>query len=65
MRAWVVVAEHPYYAITTAAGAFAFDNLPPGQYTLRIWQEKLGLTSRAVTVSGDGATAVTVELRQP
>lgn len=63
MRTWVVVAEHPYYAITSATGAFAFENLPPGQYTLLIWQEKLGITSRDVTVTGDGATAVSVELR--
>ena len=64
MRAWVVVAEHPYYAVTDTGGAFTFDNLPAGQYTLQIWQEKLGVTSRPVTVSGDAPTAVTVELRQ-
>ena len=30
MMAWVVVAAHPYYAVTGADGQFAFDNLPPG-----------------------------------
>ena len=31
MVGWVVVAAHPYYAITGADGQFSFDNLPPGQ----------------------------------
>ena len=42
MSAWVVVAAHPYYAITKADGQFDFDNLPPGQYRLKVWQERLG-----------------------
>ena len=42
MVGWVVVAAHPYYAITGADGQFAFDNLPPGQYKLQIWHERLG-----------------------
>ena len=28
MVGWVVVAAHPFYAITGADGQFAFDNLP-------------------------------------
>ena len=61
MRAWVVVAEHPYYAITDAQGRVRFDNLPAGSYTLQFWHERLGTASRAVTVT-DGTSAVTVEL---
>src|SRR5207249_8351497 len=30
MRAWVVVAEHPFYAVTEASGEFVIDNVPPG-----------------------------------
>src|SRR5262245_53695751 len=30
MRAWVVVAEHPYYAVTNERGEFALENVPPG-----------------------------------
>jgi plastocyanin len=33
MRAWVVVAEHPFYALTNDKGAFTLDNVPPGTYT--------------------------------
>ena len=62
MRAWVVVADHPFYALTNEAGEFELPTLPPGRYTLQIWQETLGITSRVVTVGAEGAR-VTVELK--
>jgi len=62
MRAWVVVADHPFYALTNEAGEFALANVPAGKYTLQIWQESLGTTAREVVV-GDQDTRVTVELK--
>lgn len=62
MRAWVVVADHPFYALTNDAGEFELPRVPPGKYTLQIWQESLGITSRDVSVGADGGR-VTVELR--
>lgn len=64
MRAWVVVADHPFYALTNEAGEFALPNVPPGKYTLQIWQETLGITSREVSVGAEEAR-VTVELKAP
>jgi plastocyanin len=62
MRAWVVVAEHPFYAVTGANGEFVLDNVPPGKYTLKIWQEALGTVTREVTVGDKDTTGVTVEM---
>jgi len=64
MRAWVVVADHPYYALSNDAGEFVLANVPPGKYVLQIWQETLGIMSRDVTVGTDDAR-VTVELKAP
>lgn len=61
MRAWVVVAEHPFYALTNDQGAFVLENVPPGKYTLQVWHESLGTVKKDVTVT-DGITAVTVEM---
>lgn len=65
MQAWVVVAAHPYYALTGADGRFAFDNLPPGQYKLQVWHERLGTVPASVTVSDRQTAAVTIEMKQP
>jgi plastocyanin len=63
MRSWVVVAGHPFYALTNDAGVFAIPNVPPGKYTLKTWQESLGTTSREVTVGPQGA-ALTIDIKE-
>jgi len=60
----VVVADHPFYALTGEAGEFELPTVPPGKYTLQIWQETLGIATREVTVSADDAR-VRVELSAP
>ncbi len=63
MRAWIVVMEHPFHAVTGGDGDFALPNLPPGKYTLSAWQETLGTVTKDVTV-GDGDVTVTIEMRR-
>jgi len=63
MRAWVVVADHPFYVVTGVGGEFVLDNVPPGKYTLQIWQERLGTVTQEVTVADKGFSTVTVEMR--
>jgi plastocyanin len=65
MVGWVVVAAHPFYAITGADGQFTFDNLPPGQYKLQVWHERLGTVPANVTVGDQQAARVTVEMKAP
>ena len=65
MVSWVVVAAHPFYAITGADGQFAFDNLPPGQYKLQVWHERLGTVRANVTVDDQQPARVTVEMKAP
>jgi plastocyanin len=62
MRSWVVVAEHAAYAITDAEGQFLLRGLPPGRYTLKVWQERLGTTSKDVVVGEQDQTPATLEM---
>jgi plastocyanin len=62
MRAWVVVAAHPFYAVTNDQGEFMLDNVPPGEYTLQLWQESLGIVTKDVAVRDETITTVTVEM---
>ena len=62
MKSWVVVAEHPFYVLTDAAGAFRLPNVPPGKYKVRMWQEALGSASRDVVVGPQGG-AVTFDVK--
>jgi plastocyanin len=50
MNAGVGVLEHPFYAVSGKAGAFALAGLPPGTYTIEAWHEKLGAQRQQVTI---------------
>jgi plastocyanin len=64
MRGWIVVAEHPFYAVTNEEGEFVFENVPPGKYKLQAWQEVLGRANQEVTVAGEGTQTITVRMEK-
>jgi hypothetical protein len=39
MSAHIFTTEHPYYAVTDEDGNFSLKDVPPGQYTIKLWQE--------------------------
>lgn len=55
MSAYVHVFAHPFFAVSDALGNFKIDGLPPGQYTLKAWHEKLGTKVQRIEV-GYGTT---------
>ena len=48
MSAHIIVAEHPYYALTDESGEFTLNNVPPGSYRLRMWHEGVALIETAL-----------------
>jgi len=51
-KAWIIVLDHPYFAVTERSGSFSIDNVPPGTYRVKAWHPHLGVTEQSVTVSG-------------
>jgi plastocyanin len=39
MKAWVVVKDSPYVAVSNKAGEFSISNLPVGKWTFQVWHE--------------------------
>lgn len=56
MSGWILLLEHPYFAVTDERGTFTIANVPPGTYTLKVWHEELGELSREAIVA-DGKTS--------
>lgn len=60
MQAYIVVAEHPYYAITDANGAFELPQVPDGAYTLEAWHPELGTKTMQVQVTAGQASKTSI-----
>jgi hypothetical protein len=54
MHAYIFVMDHPFFAVTADDGTYAIPGLPPGEYTLAIWHEKLGRKQQTVTIDKSG-----------
>lgn len=46
---WMIL-DHPYSAVSDAAGNFTIPNLPVGEHKFRIWHERVGYLNREYTV---------------
>jgi hypothetical protein len=55
MNSYLGVLPHPYYGVTGKDGGFTLKNLPPGEYVIEAWHEKLGTQTQRVVV-GDKET---------
>jgi hypothetical protein len=51
MHAYIFVMDHPFFDVSKDDGTYAIVGLPPGEYTLEAWHEKLGRQRKTITVS--------------
>lgn len=63
VRGYLAVTPHPFVAVTDDRGAFHFEGVPAGTYTLVVWHERFGTHTESVTVRGGADTKVSVSLR--
>ncbi len=48
MKSWVLVQDHPYFAVTDENGNFIIEDIPAGTYEVIAWQEKFKM-KRSIT----------------
>jgi plastocyanin len=58
MHAWIGVVDHPYFTATGPDGGFAWKNVPPGDYTISVWHEKMGEQKQKVHLDASGNATV-------
>ena len=63
MSASILVLDHPYFTIPGTDGNYEIKNVPPGQYTIVGWHERVGERSAIVRV--DAGRPATVDLTVP
>ena len=63
MSATILVLDNPYFAIPNLDGNYELPNVPPGQYTLVGWHERVG--ERTAIVRVERGRAATVNLSLP
>ena len=63
MSASILVLDHPYFTIPGVDGDYEIRSVPPGQYTIVGWHERVGERSASVRV--DAGRAATIDLTVP
>jgi len=63
MNAFILVFNHPFYALTDDEGHYQIDNVPAGTYNVVAWNEGTASDPRPVTVPDGGTTEADFTLR--
>jgi hypothetical protein len=65
MRAYLLVVDHPFAAVTDEYGRFQIANLPPGEYDLAVWHERTGFLEQRLHVRTTADRPAQVQLEYP
>jgi plastocyanin len=65
MRATVLVLPNPLFVMPDSAGRFSLRDVPPGQYRLVAWHERIRPVARSVEVRANRTTSVELVIPLP
>ena len=64
-RAWILVFDHPYYALSAKSGDFRIADIPAGTYRLKAWHPVLGIAEQTVSIAAGQDAKLALKLAQP
>src|SRR6266850_2250895 len=62
MSATILVLDHPYFTVPATSGDYELANLPPGEYTIVGWHERVGERTARVRVQAGQTASVDLAL---
>ena len=65
MSAVILVLDNPYFVIPTDAGRYVIDNVPPGEYAVVGWHERIKPVTRTVRVIAGETTKLDFNIPIP
>ena len=63
MSGYLGILPHPYFAVSGGDGSFEIKNLPPGNYVIEAWHEKLGVQTQTLTIKSKESKETTITFR--
>lgn len=65
MEAYIVVKEHPYFAVTDKRGNYELSAVPLGEYRLEVWHPELGTRVEPFSLVREGEVlAIDIDLKK-
>ena len=63
MNAFILVFNHPFFAVSDPDGRYQINNVPPGNYSVIAWNEGVSSEPMAINVADGGTTELDFTLR--
>ena len=55
MFGFMMAPKHPYAVVVAEDGSYSLDDVPPGDYTVKVWHPRFGLQEAQLTVAAGGS----------
>jgi plastocyanin len=62
MTAFIIALPTPYFTQAGNDGRFTVENVPPGQYKMKVWHDRTSIVTQDITVGATGLAGQRVEL---
>ncbi len=61
IRGFIFIFDHPYAAVTNDKGTFIIDNIPAGNYLLKVWHEGFGFKEKNIEITAGENVEVNID----